>query len=126
MATLENVAKNAACNGTVDLIDGGAGNPNGQLIFRTAGDVEVATLNYSATAYGAAALGIAVAGTIVSDTSATGGVTTKWTAEDKANAKIFTGTVTSIGGGGEIELTEGTNISPGPTVGITSLSHVQP
>ncbi len=124
--TLETVARNAACNGTVDLIDGDAGNPNGQLIFRTAGDVEVATLNYANPAYGAASVGVATAGVIADDTTATGGTTTKWTAEDRANAKIFTGTATSVGGGGDIELSGGTVIGAGSTVAVTALTHTQP
>jgi hypothetical protein len=123
---LETVARDAATNGVVDLIDGDAGNPNGQLIFRTAGDVEVATLNFAATAFGASSVGVATAGTIADDTTATGGTTTKWTAEDRANAKIYTGTATSVGGGGDIELSGGTVIGAGSTVAVTALTHTQP
>jgi hypothetical protein len=127
--TLETVARNAACNGTVDLLDQGTTNPSGRLIFRTSGDVEVATLAFTApatNAFGAAAVGVATANTITDDTNATGGTTTKWTAEDRDNAKIYTGTATTVGGGGDIELSGGTVIGVGATVSVSALTHTQP
>lgn len=59
--------RNALADLIVDLIDGDAGNPNGQLIFMTSGGAEVATLEMSNPAFGAAAVGIATAATISSD-----------------------------------------------------------
>ena len=44
--TLETVARNAACNAVVDLLDGGT------IEFQTSGDVEVATLTFGTPAFG--------------------------------------------------------------------------
>lgn len=71
-------ARNAACNGIVDLIDGGTG--AGRLEIRT-GDPPtnlsdastgtlLATLTFSNPAFGDAALGSGIANAITSDTSA--------------------------------------------------------
>ena len=53
MPTLSTAARNAACDGVVDLLDVGTTNANARAIFRTSGDVEVATLNMSNPAFGA-------------------------------------------------------------------------
>ena len=95
MATLETAARNAACDAVVDLIDGGAG--AGLLVFRTSGDVEVATLTFSDPAFGAAAAGVATASAITDDSSATGGTTTKATFETSASTIILTATVGTSG-----------------------------
>ena len=126
MTTLTTAARNAACNATVDLVDAGSTNPNGRLIFRTSGEVEVATLNFSATAYGAAIAGVATAAAIASDTSATGGVITLFTVEDRDNTEVFRGTVTAVGGGGDAEIAGGTTIGAGATVSCSSMTHDQP
>jgi len=57
--TLSTAARNAAADAVVDLIDGGTG--AGNLVFQTSGDVEVATLAFSATAFGGASSGTATA-----------------------------------------------------------------
>lgn len=75
---LSTAARNAACNGIVDLIDQGSG--AGLLRIRTGaqptnvGDAEsgtlLGTLTFSDPAFGAAATGVATASAITSDTSA--------------------------------------------------------
>ena len=95
MATLETTARNAACDAVVDLIDGGAG--AGLLVFRTAGDMEVATLTFSDPALGAAAAGVATASAITDDSSATGGTTTKATMQDSDANVVLTATVGTSG-----------------------------
>ena len=75
---LSTAARNAACDGIVDLID--AGTPPGLLRVRTGaqptnvGDAEagtlLGTLTFSATAFGASSTGTATASSITSDTSA--------------------------------------------------------
>lgn len=127
MATvLEVRSANASADAFTAEVNVGATNPNGQLIYRTAGDVEVATNDFSATAYAAAVAGVATANAIADDTSATGGVTTKFTIEDRDNAKLATGSVTATSGGGDIELAGGTTIGAGATVSTTALTHTQP
>lgn len=121
MPTLSTAARNAACNAVVDLLDAGAG--AGLLVFRTSGDVEVATLTFSDPAFGNAATGVATASAITSDTSATGGTTTKATLEDSDATVVLTCTVGTSGS--EINLSS-TTIGASDTVSISSLTVTQP
>lgn len=110
----------AAVGDSIDV--GGAGS----LIFQTAGDVEVATLTFSATAFGAPAAGVITAAAITDDATATGGITTKFIIENGAAAAAgFAGSVTISAGGGDIELTS-TTIGVGDTVSMTSLTYTAP
>ena len=120
MPTLEPAARNAACDAIVDLIDvGGAGT----LVFQTSGDVEVATLTFSATAFGAASVGVATAAAITSDTSATGGTV--------AQASIFSGAASKIlelvvlTSGGDINLSS-LSVGVGDTVSVSALTITVP
>lgn len=75
---ISTAARNGACNGIVDLIDGGTG--AGTLAVRTGspptnvGDASsgtlLGTLTFSATAFGNASTGVATASAITSDTNA--------------------------------------------------------
>ena len=129
MATLATSARNAACDAIVDLIDGGAG--AGLLVFRTSGDVEVATLTFSDPAFDAAgsaggnSAGVATADPITSDTSATGNASavTKATFEDSDAEIMLTATVdTSLA---DINLSS-TTIGAGDTVAVSSLTVTMP
>lgn len=121
--TRSTTLRNASCDLDVDSLDLGTTNPNGQLIFRTSSDVEVATLDFSNPAFGSASAGTATASTITGDSSATGGVTTKATLEDRDNTVNITCSVTGTGGGGDIEITGGTTIGAGASVDVTSLTY---
>ena len=116
---LETVARNAACDAVVDLMDGGT------IEFQTSGSVEVATLTLGTPAFGAASVGTATANAIGSDTSATGGTITKAVFRTSAPATLFTVSVTATGGGGDIELSS-VAIGSGDTVSISSYTHTQP
>lgn len=121
MPTLSTAARNAACNAIVDLIDAGAA--AGKLIFRTSGDVEVATLTFSDPAFGNAATGVATASAITSDTSATGGTTTKATLEDSDATIVVTCTVGTSGS--DINM-NAVVVGAGATVAVTSLTITVP
>jgi len=123
--TLATAARNAACNGIVDLIDVGSTDLNGDLVIMTSGDVEVATLAMSATAFGAAAIGVATAATIADDTNATGGTAALFKLQDRNNAEILRGTVTVTAGGGDIELSS-VVIGATDTVTVSSLTVTVP
>lgn len=121
MATLSTAGRDAACNAVVDLLD--AGSPPGNLVFRTSGDVEVATLPFSNPAFGNSSTGTATAGSITSDTSATGGTTTKATLENAAGTAVLTVTVGTSGS--EINLSS-TAIGAGDTVSMSALTVTMP
>jgi hypothetical protein len=121
---LTTAAVNAACNAVVDLVDVGTLNATGAIVYRTSEGDEVATLNLSNPAFGDAVAGVATANTITSDTDATGGVLSYYTVEDRDNTEIFRGTITEIGGGGQIEIVS-TTIVAGTTVACSLLRHTQ-
>src|SRR3972149_49541 len=85
----------------VDRIDVGG---TGTLVFRTSGDVEVATLTFSATGYGAAVGPTATANAITADSNATGGTIAKAAQGGVANGVVILCSVPAPGGGGHIEL----------------------
>ena len=121
--TLETSARNAACDGIVDLVDAGAG--AGTLQFETTGDVECATLTFSDPAFGAAATGVATASAITDDTNATGGTTGQASFYDSNSAKVLECSVTATGGGGDIEISS-VAIGVGDTVSCSSLTVTVP
>lgn len=117
--TLETVARNAACDAVVDLLDGGT------IEFQTSADAEVATLTLGTPAFDAASNGTATANAITSDDDATGGTITKAVFKTSADAAVFTVTVSATGEGGTIELTS-VEIGAGDTVTLSSYTHTQP
>ncbi len=113
--------RNTICDAVVDAIDAGAA--AGDLVFQTSGDVEVARLAYSATAFGAAAGGTATANAISPDTDADGGTIAKFRCfEMPGNVEVFQGTVTVTSGGGDIEL-NAIIVSVGQEVSMTSFTY---
>jgi hypothetical protein len=123
--TLSTPARNAACDAIVDLVDGGTGDANGDLVFMTSGDSEVATLALAAPAFGASSTGTATANTIADDASATGGTTALFKIQNKSNSEIFRGTVTATGGGGDIEMSS-VVVGATDTVSVSSLTATMP
>lgn len=127
MPTLEIVARNAACDAVVDLVDAGAG--AGTIEFKTsaattvAGNGEVATVTFSDPGFGASASGVATASAITSDTNATGGTTTKATWYDSNSDPKLTCTVGTSGS--EINLSNNV-VGAGDTVSISSLTVTMP
>jgi hypothetical protein len=111
-------------NFVVDQLD--EGTPPGNLVFRTSGDAEVATLAFSATAFGAAdGSAVATANALTSDTSATGGTIAKATLENAAGTAKINCSVTATGGGGDIELSS-VAVSAGQTVSVSALTYTAP
>lgn len=112
--------RTAVADFIVDQLD--EGTPPGTLVFQTSGDVEVATLTFSATAFGAAASGTATAAAITADSSATGGTIAKARLKNAAGTDKIICSVTATGGGGDIELSS-VIVSAGQTVSLTSLTY---
>ena len=127
MATTHPTAiRNTLANTVVDTLDTGVTNAQGQLVFLTAGDVEVSTIDLANPAFGASAAGVAtLLGVPLSDPSATGGVTTKYEMQDRDGGATFLGSVTNTGGGGDILLSS-TTIGATDVVTITSFTYTAP
>lgn len=121
MPTLQNSARNAACNSVVDLIDAGAA--AGTLVFETDVDVPVATLTFSDPAFGDAVSGTSTAAAITSDTSATGGTISKASIYDSDGTKVMELTVGTSGA--DINLSSLT-IGAGDTVACSSFTFTVP
>lgn len=119
--------RNAAANAVVDLADVGTTNPNAQLVYMTAADAVVATLEMSNPAYGAAASAVASAVTIASDTNAAGHANpiAKFKVVNRDGAEVYRGSVTATSGGGDIELSSLT-IGAGDTVATSSVQYTAP
>ncbi len=119
--THPSAVRDIIANAVVDSIDvGGAGS----LIFQTSGDVEVATLTFSATAFGASSSGTATASAITSDTNATGGTVAKFKIQNGSAADAgFAGAVSTSGS--DINLSSLT-VGAGDTVSISSLTYSAP
>jgi len=94
----------------------------GNCVFDTSGDVEVATVVLSATAFGASSSGTITLAATTDDTSATGGTVAKFFFETGANTRIFGGTVTLPAGGGDMEMSS-LAVGAGDTVSITSFTY---
>lgn len=122
--TLTTAARNAACNAIVDLIDGGTTDANGDLVIRTSGNVEVATLAFSNPAFGAAATGVATAGTISDDTSATGGTAANFIFQDRDNTEVLEGSAGDVGT--EDLVLSSASVGTGDTVSVTSFTVTVP
>ena len=103
-----------------DAIDAGAG--AGLLVFRTSGDVEVATLTLSDPC-GSVTNGVLTFSAITSDTSATGGTIAKATLETSAAAIQVTCAVSTSAS--DINLTSVT-VGAGDTVAVSSLTYTAP
>ena len=113
--------RTGVANFVVDQIDEGTPSP-GKLVFLTAGGAVVATLTFANPAFGPAASGVAVANAIASDINAVGGTTTKAELRNSAGVLKAACSVTVIGGGGDIQLTD-VDIDPGQTLSISTLAY---
>lgn len=98
--------RNSLADLVVDAIDVGATDASGDVIVQTGADALLCTINLAAPpAFGAAAAGTATANGLPKEGTCTGtGTAAKFRVRDRANAEVFQGTVTSTGGGGDMEL----------------------
>jgi hypothetical protein len=115
--TLQNNARDAACNAIAALHN------SGTLEFQTSADAEVATITFGATAFGASSSGTAAANAMTPDTNATGGTTTKFVTKTSGAAIILSGTV----GTTETDIIiDNTVVPAGVTVDLTAFSITVP
>lgn len=121
--THETAVRNGIADHVVDAIDtGGAGT----LEFQTSGDVEVATLTFSPTAFGAASGGVATAASITPDSSATGGTVAKFVIKNGSGTVILSGVAGDTGGPAEDITLSSATIGAGDTVSCSALTYTAP
>lgn len=129
---ISNVARSAAADAVVDLID--AGTPPGTIEIRTGSaptnttDADsgtlLATLTFSSTAFGAASNGVATANSITSDTNIDATNTAAhYRVKNAAGTVIFQGTCGTSGA--DINWNSVSFVAGG-TAAISSLTYTQP
>lgn len=130
---LATIARNAAANAVVDLIDAGAAAGTLKIYSGTqpatpndtpAGTL-LATVAWADPAFGNAATGVATATDPAAVLGAAAGTAGCFLVEDSDGNNVWDGTVTATGGGGDLELST-TTISVGVTVDITAFTYTQP
>lgn len=131
---MTNATKSAACDAVVDRVDAGSGAGTIEIRSGTqptnADDSDtgtlLATLTYSDPAFGACSNGVATASSITGDSSADATNTAGYfVVKDSSGTKVFTGTITATGGGGDMTLVT-TSIVSGQPVQITSFTFTIP
>ena len=127
MAVTFSVAiKNERADALTAKVDVGSTNTYGQLWFMDASDNVLSKHDMSDPAFGAAASGACVADTIASANGLLTGAATKFSIVDKDETEVYRGTVTAVGGGGDLESsTSSTQITASENVDVSSLTYVE-
>jgi len=112
--------RNLVADTVVDSLEDGS--TFGLLDFRASASTSVVVLTFDSTAFGAASGGTATANSITDGTASTAGTVTVAVGLASCSTEVFRCSVTSTGGGGDIELSSNV-ISSGQTVSITSLTY---
>lgn len=121
--TLQTSARNAACDGVVDLVDGGAA--AGKLKIKDVIDTVLCIITLADPAFGASATGTATAAGLPKSGTGTaaagaGTAATKYDVTDSDDNVIWSGTIP-----GNMTL-DNPIIAFGQTVSVTSWTHTQP
>ena len=117
--TLATVARNAALDAIVDLIDVGSGTANIKIF--DASNNELGTLPLSTPAFGSANAGTVLANPVTRDNSINTGLASAFKVFDKAGNEVFSGSVSGTGGGGDLVLSN-INLVVGDSVSVSSFS----
>jgi hypothetical protein len=125
--TLTTAARNAACDGIVDLLDTGSGDASGDMAFYTAAAATLLCVcAMTNPAFGAASGGVATAATISQGTvsgSANPSTIALCLFRNRANTEMFRCAVAVSGS--DINLTS-VSVNDGDTIDITSLTFTVP
>jgi hypothetical protein len=117
--TLANPIRNAKVAAATALMNGG------RLKLRTAGNAVVADMAIPSPAFSVPGGGQANLATPLVDPFTGAGTVTQFTIEDFSGTLLLLGTVTEIGGGGDIEVPDA-DFSVGDRAEINSLTYLQP
>ena len=102
------------------------GSTRSQLLFQDSGSTTICILTFSSTAFGVSSSGEAAAESITDGNSTIAGTVTIGLARSATEFnQVLSCSVTSTGGGGDIELSSNV-ISSGQTISITSLTYTAP
>ena len=125
MAIHTTAAKDALCNGIKDTID--ADLSAGTIKLYLANETTLVSTVVLQYPCGVVSGGVLTFSTTMADSGAVGNASpvAHFKVTDNSGDEVFSGTVTGIGGGGEIELDD-TTIDNGDTVTITSLTWTAP
>ena len=120
-------ARNSLADQIDTLVNGGSTDPQGDLVLiESAGPSDLVEFNLQDPAFGAASSGtITLQGTTISTTADAAGTVDQFEVRDKDNSVIYSGTVTSTGGGGDLEM-DNTTVTNGQSVELTSHSYTAP
>lgn len=123
--THSTAARNSLADHIDSLVNTGGTDAQGDLVVFD-GATELVRFNLQDPAFSAASSGqITVNGTTLSATASAGGTADSFEVQDKDNNRVFSGSVTATGGGGDAEI-DNTSISNGQTVNLTSGSYTAP
>ena len=116
---LANVARNASVSAVTNLASGGV------IRFLTSTDTVVASMGFGPSPFLPPSAGSAsLVGPLVDPFTGTG-IITKFRIETAADVTVMTGSVTGVGGGGDLELSD-TDLSTGDRLEITNIIYTQP
>lgn len=108
------------------LVNTGSADAGGDIKIMTSGDAELVVITLGNPAFGAASSGtISGSGLPKTGTAGATGTAAKFDLRDRDNTIILSGTVTSTGGGGDIEL-DNTSIANGQAVSLDTLTYDAP
>lgn len=120
--SLEVVARNAAVNAVVDLLDQGGG---GTLQILDSSQIVLATFELPSTAFGEASNGMATANSITGTTAEATGTAAAWQAKDGNGDVIMSGDVGATGSGKSMTLSK-LELTDGDPLNVVSWTYTQP
>ena len=119
--THSTVARNAATNSVVDLIDVGTANSTGRIVIKETATTLV-VLNFSVTAFGDSSDGSASANAITNGTATGVGIANSFEVINRDAVVVLSGSVSMSGAGGDLIL-DNTSITENQTVSISSFTY---
>jgi hypothetical protein len=125
MVTKSLLAKNAACNAVVDMVDTGLYLPYGQLRIYNADGTSLVSHRCSNPAFMSASDGTATANTIYDAVVTADGTAASFWFIDRDSSNVWGGAVTVAGGGGELELNS-ISLPLDSTNSITAAKYIVP